>query len=378
LERRAIIVGTGETPYERHPSQQVSTAVLLARAAAAALSDAQIDASEVDGLGVASLTLAPDRGIDLAVSLGISASWLMDGATGGASALDMLQHARRAIEAGDAHTIVLAAGDQFSDGDFAKMVNDFNTPTARYLRGIPTAGPNPLFALLTARHMERYALRREDYGQLVVAQRALAESNPNAAYRDPLTLEEYLAAPVVSDPLGIFDCPPIVSGADAVVLSAADGHHPGVRIRAMAVTHNADSQLGDGLSTGLAAASSSLWDEASAAPSDVDVASVYDDYPVMILIQLSDLGFARDNDVHSVIERIAGGQLPVNTAGGQLSAGQAGAAGGLHGLVEVVRQLNGTSRKPVARARLGLVTGYGMVAYRYGASAHAALLDCIE
>jgi acetyl-CoA acetyltransferase len=104
---------------------------------------------------------------------------------------------------------------------------------------------------------------------------------------------------------------------------------------------------------------------------------VYDDYPAMALIQLADLGYAPGGDVRALIhDRIATRRLAVNTSGGQLSAGQAGAAGGLHGLVEAVRQLRGEAGgRQVPGARRALVAGYGMVCYRYGACAGAAVLE---
>ena len=94
----------------------------------------------------------------------------------------------------------------------------------------------------------------------------------------------------------------------------------------------------------------------------------------MALIQLEDLGFA-STSVKDLVARLAGRDLPVNTSGGQLSAGQAGAAGGLHGVVEAVTQLRGEAgERQVPDARIALVTGYGMVPYRYGACANAAVL----
>lgn len=339
------------------------------------MTDAQIEPHQIDGLGVASFTLAPDRAVDLAVALGLSLTWAMDGSTGGASGLDMLQHARRAIEAGDATNILLVAGDCFEGDAFASLVDGYNVATATYLQGIPTGGPNPLFALLTRRHMEHHSLDRETYGRLVVAQRAHARTNPNAAFRDPIRIEDYLAAPLVSDPLGLLDCVPVVAGADAVILSGSRPSSRGVRIRATAVTHNADHQAGDGLSTGLAHIRERFWAAAGAGPADVDVVSVYDDYPAVILIQLADLGFADGHGLAGLVDQIESGALPVNTAGGQLAAGQAGAAGGMHGVVEVVRRLQRQPGVEEGETALGLVTAYGTVAYRHGASAHALLLE---
>jgi acetyl-CoA acetyltransferase len=288
----------------------------------------------------------------------------------------MLQHARRAIESGDASVIVIVAGDSLEAGGFRDLVDSYNSATRDHLAEIPFGGPNSVFALLTRRHMRAHGLGRETYGRLVVAQRAWAVLNPGAVYRVPLTLEEYLSAPLVSDPLGRYDCVPIVSGADAVVVAAGARPKPAVAVGALATSVNADDQQSDGLRTGLADVAGLLWEESGLGPEDVDVAAVYDDYPAVILIQLSDLGFVSDGDLDRFVRtRIASRSLPLNTSGGQLSAGQAGAAGGLHGLVEVVRQLRGDAAdRQVNGAEVGLVSGYGMVAYRYGACANAAVL----
>ena len=373
----ALIVGAGESTYRRRPDEGVTTHGLLAHAARMALTSAGLDPADIDGLGVSSFSLAPDRAIDLAVRLGVRLRWLMDGGTGGASAIDLLQHARRAVEAGDVRAVLLVGGDRLDPPAFAELVDAYNTWTRDLLAPLPTGGPNALFALVTRRHMHASGLAREDYGAVAIAQRAWAAGNPNAVYREPLTAAEYLGAPTIAEPLTTYDCVPVVAGADAVIV-AAEGVSPapGIRIRALRMRHNADSQEGDGLSTGLGEEREELWHEAGLRPGDVDVVSVYDDYPVMALIQLDELGFAEDDLRRFVAERLATRMLPVNTSGGQLSAGQAGAAGGLHGLVEVVTQLRGEAGdRQVADASIGIVSGYGMVAYRYGASAGATILE---
>jgi acetyl-CoA acetyltransferase len=362
----ARIVAAAESPYTRHPSGDATTEQLLADAFLRVLASAGIARDAVDGLGVASFTLAPDHVVDLAWRLGMRARWLMEDTNGGAAALNMLQHAVRAVEAGDSRTIVLLAGDRFDRDSFRELVDTYNRATADHLAAIPTGGPNALFAHLTLRHMERHGLTRADYGRLVVAQRRWAGRNPLAVYREPLTLEEYLEAPVVAEPLRRYDCPPVVSGADAVVVTDAKR---GVAVRGLRGLHNPDGQEGDGLRTGLADVAPELWGEAGFGPGDVDAAYVYDDYPAMVLVQLDELGLIADGDAARFTREST---LPVNTSGGQLSAGQAGAAGGMHGLVEAVTQLLEGSR---VEARRAVVTGYGMVLYRYGACANAAVLE---
>jgi acetyl-CoA acetyltransferase len=368
----ATIVGAAESPYSRHPPEGTTTESVLADAFVRVLEATGIRREEVDGLGVASFTLAPDRAIDLAWKLGLRPRWLMDDGNGGASGIQLIQHALRAIEAGDARTVVLVSGDHFTKDDFRALVDDYNRTTARYLAGIPHGGPNALFAMLTKQQMAARGLERADYGRLAVAQRRWAGLNPGAVYRDPISVDDYLASPLVVEPLGRLDCVPVVSGADALVLRAGGG---GVRVRALRALHNHDGQEGDGLVTGMAAIADDLWRDAGAGPQEMDVVSVYDDYPAMALAQLADLGFAGD-DLPAFLRRLDEERLPVNTSGGQLSAGQAGTAGGMIGLVECVQQLLGQAgERQVAGARLAAVTGYGMVLYRYGAYANAIVLE---
>ncbi len=370
----ARIVGAAESPYTRHPAEDTTTESLLADAFVRALADAGLDRSSVDGLGVASFMLPPDRAIDIAWKLGVRARWLMDDGNGGVSGIQLLQHAVRAIESGDATTIVLVSGDYFDAGGFRQLVDHYNRVTEKYLAGIPTGGPNPLFAMITQKQMDERGLTRGDYGRLVVAQRAWASLNPGAAYRNPLTLEEYLASPAVAEPLHRLDCVPVVSGADALVVSGSGG---GVKVRALRASFNYDGQAGDGLRTGIAEIAGDLWADAGVGPGDADLISVYDDYPAMAIAQLDDLGFVPDGDLPGFLRhRVEEERLPINTSGGQLSAGQAGAAGGMIGLVEAVTQLMGRAgARQVDNARLAVVSGYGMVLYRYGGCANAVVLE---
>ena len=366
----AAIVGAAETVYRRRSERP--TLALLADAASAALDDAGLRPRDVDGLAVASFSLAPDRAIDAAWRLGLRLRWVMEDTNGGASGINMLQHALRAVEAGDARAVLLVAGDALTPGGFRRLAEGYNSATEDHLAPIPAGGPNALFALLTRRHMEQQGLEREAYGHVVLAQRRWAANNPNAVFREPLTMEEYLAAPAVADPLTRYDCVPIVSGADALVVAEGSG----VRVASLVALHNHDHQEGDGLRTGLAEVAADLWSQSGVGPEDVDLVSVYDDYPVMVLVQLADLGLAPDGDVpRFVADRLARGGYPLNTSGGQLSAGQAGAAGGMHGLVEATRQLRGEAgERQVQGARTAVVSGYGMVLYRYGACANGVVL----
>jgi acetyl-CoA acetyltransferase len=258
-------------------------------------------------------------------------------------------------------------------------VNEFTVATRDELAPLEYGGPNALFALLMQRHMAKFGLTRETYGGVAVAQRRWAARNPGAVYRQNLTLDDYLAAPPVVPPLCRYDCVPLVSGADAVVVVAPDVRAQGipVAVRGVVARHNRDHQEGDGLITGLVDVARELAQRTGRDPAACDIVNVYDDYTVMALIQLADLGLVPDGDIERYVrvELLERGRA-VNTSGGQLSAGQAGAAGSMHGLVEAVRQLRmAAGERQVSGARSALVSGYGMVLYRYGACANAALLE---
>ena len=377
----AVIVAAAEAPYTRHPQPDETTPWFLAQAALRALEEAGVAPGVVDGLAVSSFSLAPDHAVDLAWRLGLSLRWIMQDTNGGASGINMLVHARRAVESGDAGTVLILAGDAQGPADIARRQAAFNRATAEHLAPIGYGGPNSLFAMLTVRQMRATGLQRRDYGSLAIAQRRWAGGNPGAVYRAPLTLEEYLQAPPVADPLCRYDCPPGVAGADALLVTtqerAAPGDAPHVAVSALECSFNHDQQDGDGLTPGHGVFADRLWAGASAGPMDIDVACVYDDYPAMVLAQLAALGFVPDGDLPRFVrETIDRRRWPLNPSGGMLSAGQGGAAGGLHGLVEAVRQLRGQGgQRQIAGARRALVTGYGMVLYRYGAAAGAAVLE---
>ncbi|MEP6720054.1 MAG: thiolase family protein [Variovorax sp.] len=377
----ALIRGSIELPYVRRSTEP--TAQWLGRALRALMDELDFDPARVDGLGVASFTLRPDRAVDMAWRLGLRVSWFMDDGNGGASGLNLLQHAVAAIETGQARNIVLMSGDAFQPADFQALQDSYNVTTRDLLRPLGIANPNTLFALATQKHMQRHGLDRSDYGQLVLAQRRHAARNPGAVYRAPMTMADYLDAPAVATPLVVYDCVPVVAGANAILLSHAnevESRRGCVRVRAIRGLHNHDQHHGDGLQTGLAEVAPRLFSDAGLRPADLDVVSVYDDYPVMALVQLQDLGLVSDTSMQRFTrETIPEGRIALNTSGGQLSAGQAGTAGGMHGLTEAIRQLGGRcGDRQLPKARTAVVSGYGMVEYRYGLCAAATLLEAAE
>jgi acetyl-CoA acetyltransferase len=379
--RSAAIIGVGQSAYTRRPQPDLSAHTFIRDAVVAALADAKISARDVQGLAVASFSLAPDTAVDLAWKLGLSLRWLLQDTNGGSSAMNMLGHALRGVEAGAADTILVVGGDATGLAGYGKIAANYNIATRDYLAPLGHGGPNGVYALVASRQIKTYGLDKSDYGRLAIAQREWAAKNPFAVYRAPLSMEEYLAAPMVADPLSRYDCVPVVAGAQAIVVAHPDrapAGRPGVRVRAHCASFNYDNQEGDGLKTGISTFAAALWDEAGVAPGDIDVASIYDDYPTMVLAQLDDLGMIAGHDLarfcrHDVGER----RFPLNTWGGMLSAGQPGGpAGGLNGIAEAVLQLqHRAGERQIENARLAVATGYGMTMYRYGGTAAAAILE---
>jgi acetyl-CoA acetyltransferase len=380
----AAIVGVGQSAYTRRPEPEQTTQTFMRDAVIAALEDAQLSAKDISGMAVASLSLAPDTAVDLAWKLGLSLRWLAQDTNGGSSAMSMLGNALRTVEAGVADVVLVLGGDATGLAGYAKVAANFNTVTRKHLAPLGHGGPNGVYALVASRQMKKYGLEKSDYGHVAIAQRQWATKNPFAVYRAPMTMDEYLAAPLVADPLSRYDCVPVVAGAQAIIVAHPDRipkGRPGVQVRAHRASYNHDNQEGDGLATGISTFAKKFWSEAGVRPDHIDLASIYDDYPTMVLAQLDDLGFIPDHDLARFCRtEIAGRKLPLNTWGGMLSAGQPGGpAGGLNGISEAVLQLqHRAGERQVANARLAVVTGYGMTMYRYGGTAAAAVLERVE
>lgn len=377
----AVLAVPVSVPYRRYSPDPAHR--FIGAALRGLIAGAGIAREDIDGLAVSSFTLAPDSAIGLTQHFGLSVRYLDDVPFGGASAIVALRRAARMVQAGDADIVAVIAGeanhiDSFRAnlGSFARFAQDATYPYG-------AGGPNAIFALVMAAYMGRYGATREDFGRIAVAQRANAAANPRALFRSPMTLDDYLAARPISPPVHLYDCVMPCAGAEAFLVLrediARDRGLPFARIRATMEAHNADPDDPLPLRTGLARDAAAFWDAAGLSPEDTDVVQTYDDYPVMSLIQLEDLGFCPKGEGAAFLranDLTRGGSLPHNTGGGQLSVGQAGAAGGFLGVVEALRQVTGQAGPcQVAGARIGLASGFGMVVYDRGLASAAVLLE---
>lgn len=375
------LVAPASMPYLRY---SIETAHWwIARALKASLDGAGLGPGDLDGFCVASFTLFPDTAVGLTQHLGLSPRWLDHIPMGGASGIVALRRAARAVQAGDADIVACVAGDTNHIDSFRSLLSSFSrfSMDASYPYGY--GGPNANFALLTDRYMQEYGARREDFGRICVAQRDNALKNPGAVMKKPLTLEQYLDARPIADPIALFDCVMPCAGAEAfLVMTVEEAEARGLAyatIGGAIERHNAHGDDPIQLRGGWSVDVDELYDQAQCTPGDVDVLETYDDYPVIVMMQIEDLGFCakgaaaqwvRDHDL------TIAGDFPHNTSGGQLSAGQAGAAGGFIGLVEAIRQVTGQAGPTqVAGARRAIVSGFGMINYDRGVCSGAALLE---
>lgn len=356
-------------PYVRYSTHGAHW--FLGQALQALVRESGVAKHEIDGLCVSSFSLAPDTAVGVTQHLGLSPRWLDHVPTGGASGVMCLRRAARAVQSGDADIVACVAGDTNHVDSFRQTLGAFSdfSRDATYPYG--AGGPNSIFAFITANYMRRFGATREDFGRIAVAQRSNALKNPHAMFAKPLTLDEYMAARPVSDPIHLFDCVMPCAGAEAfLVMTVERAHALGLAhalVRGAIERHNAFSGDPVMFRGGWLVDRDDLYAQAGVAPADIDFVQSYDDYPVIVMIQFEDLGFCDKGEGPAFVRardlRLEG-DFPSNTSGGQLSAGQAGAAGGFLGMTEAVRQLtDAAGERAVKGAALGIVSGFGMVTY---------------
>jgi acetyl-CoA acetyltransferase len=354
----------------------------LARCLSDLLQTSGLQKEQIDGFSISSFTLAPDTAIGLTQHLGLSPRWLDHVPYGGASGVVALRRAARAVQAGDVDIVACIAGDTNHVDSFRLTLANFSQFARDAVYPYGAGGPNASFAFLTAYYMRQFGATREDFGKLCVAQRANALKFPHALFKKPLTLEEYLKAREIADPLHLFDCVMPCAGADGFLVMSDERARklglPYARLLGTIERHNAFASDPVQMRAGWALDRADLYEQAGAGPEDMDFVQTYDDYPVISVMQLEDLGFCAKGEGPSFIRQHTftwDGSLPLNTSGGQLSVGQAGAAGGALGMVEALRQLTRQAEgRQVKDAKLGLVSGFGMINFDRGLGSGAAIL----
>ncbi len=368
-------------PYVRYSIE--SAHYWLGRSLKGLLDGAGLQLSDIDGMCVASFSLGPDSAVGLTQHFGVSPRWLDHIPMGGASAVVALRRAARAVQAGDANVVAIITGDTNHVDSFRKTLGQFSrfAQDATYPYG--AGGPNASFALLTRHYMNTTGATREDFGKLCIAQRENALRYPHALMKKPLSMEAYLDARPITEPIHLFDCVMPCAGAESfLVMSEQRARKLGlhfVRILGTIERHNGwpdDAMQSRG---GWTLDCDALYEQAGVTAQDMDFLQAYDDYPVINMLQLENLGFCAPGEGPEYVRSntfTVDGSCPLNTCGGQLSAGQAGAAGGTLGMNEAIRQLTGQAGKTQVRdAQIGMVSGFGMINYDRGLCTAAAILQ---
>ena len=356
-------------PYVRYSTHGAHW--FIGQAVAALVQASGVAKVQIDGLCLSSFSLSPDTAVGVTQHLGLSPRWLDHVPTGGASGVMCLRRAARAVQCGDADIVACVGADTNHVDSFRQTLGSFSdfARDATYPYG--AGGPNSVFAFITANYMRTYGATREDFGRIAVDQRSNALGNPHAMFKQPLTLQAYMDARPISDPIHLFDCVMPCAGAEAFLVMteqrARDLGLAHVLIRGAIERHNAYADDPVLVRGGWLKDRDDLYAQAGVAPTAIDFVQTYDDYPVIVMMQFEDLGFCAKGEGPAFVrshDMTSGGSFPNNTSGGQLSAGQAGAAAGFLGMVEAIRQLTGDAGpRAVPDAALGLVAGFGMVTY---------------
>jgi acetyl-CoA acetyltransferase len=363
-EHQCVISGIGISDIGRKTG--TPTVALAEMAARAAIADAGLGPMDIDG--ITSVGEAPVE--EVARAMGLQPVWTGQGASSVGGSIAGVYNACRAVASGMARHVLVYRS--------VAMLGGATIPSSGGGEEGRTPGPvaegtewGDVGELLTydafsaanwvamhlRRHMHLYGTKREQLGWIAINARRNAALNPRAVYRSPITMDDYLAARWISEPLGLLDCDVPVDGACAFVVSQA-GYAPdcpngAVRVEAAARVSGSGGwfRRPDYPNMASVDAAAEMWSRTDLRPSDVDIAELYDGFSFLTLVWLEALGFCGRGESGPFVDggtRIAReGQLPLNTYGGQLSAGR------MHGhwvLHEACTQLRGVAgERQVAR-----------------------------
>ena len=363
FEKDAVISGLGISRIGRRTG--IPGLDLTLEAARAAIEDAGLTANDIDGIG----TLGDTPPADVMEALGIEATDQTLGFDTAGVLIPVMSAFRAVSERRARHVLVYRTvamlGGAMNQTSASPMLNPLANPPAEPRMPGTRRKLKPfedIDALVAAhaysaanwvamhcrRHMELYGTTKEQLGWLAINSRRNAGLNPRAAYQDPMTMDDYLTARPVSTPLGLFDCDVPIDGSIALVVShadyAADCPNPAVAVQAIGGAYGSGGWFhrDDFPKMASSEAAAEMWSRTELRPSDVDVAEIYDGFTFLTFAWLEALGFCADGEAGPFVEastRIAlDGELPLNTYGGQLSAGR------MHGywlLHEACLQLRG-------------------------------------
>ena len=376
---KAAIVAIGETPTDRLGSKpgepRQSSAQYLSSALYLALEDSGLCLKDLQGqgLGVTIPTAYPQPfwPEEVAEILGITPGFLLGGATGGAGAVSLLGGMAAAIHSGIIDlALVIGAAAPFSEhwggGIQPGDMRDWEIPYG-------TMGPNSKIAMVMRRYMHEYGATLDHFGKIAVAGRYHASLNPLAYLRKPITLDDYKQSRLVADPVRLLDCVIPANGGRAYIVASVERAHSlrkkPIYLKGFGERSNPSygPRAGsDALVMGVRDAGRIAMEMAGVAHRDIDFLQLYDDYIIVVYLQIEDLGFCAKGDpgFYERTDFTFKGQLPIQTSGGMINVGQPSTAGGTLHVIEAVRQLRGEGAgRQVPNTKFGLVSGLGVLPY---------------
>jgi len=343
---------------------------LLARSARAAVTDAGLKMSDIDGLCTASVASTMWT-MPVVEYLGLKPRYIDGTMLGGSSFIAHLLPAMHALHSGQCNAVLVCYGSAQRSGAFSRSeiarARKFLDPQL-YETPYEPMMPASAYALAASRHMHEFGTTRRDLAEVAVAARAWARLNPEAFMRDPLSIDDVLKARMISDPLSVRDCCLVTDGGGAYVLVRADRARELPRVpvyvlgNSTAVRNRQISSMHDLTVTAASESGREAYAMAGLTAKDMDLVQLYDAFTINTLLFLEDLGFCAKGEGGAFVQNggiAPGGHLPVNTNGGGLSCVHPGMYG-IFALIEAVRQLRGEcGERQVAGASTALAHGNG-------------------
>lgn len=370
--RDNAIVGFAETKIV--PKSEVDVWELGAEVLESLIERTGIEKDEIDGLAISSsMTGAgnPFWSQATAEFLGLELDFCQMVDIGGSSPNGAVARAAAALDAGLCTTVLLLFADTAvrESNQKQRSFMEFQTPTG-------LIGPPASFGLLTTRYEHQYGLDYAALGKLAVAQRGHAVLNENACekLRKPITVDDYLNSRMIADPVRLLDCVMPADGASGLLMTTKKrAKEKGLSSYVVPIGYGertnfgADQALWDATESGHGVAGERAFKAAGLSPKDICSFHPYDDFIIAIMLQLEMLGFCdrgRGSEFINGTDFTHTGDLPLNTSGGQISAGQPGLAGGGVNLIGAVRQLFGEGgAAQVKNTRNAMATGIGGIGY---------------
>ncbi|WP_416975061.1 thiolase C-terminal domain-containing protein [Streptomyces sp. 4F14] len=333
-------------------------------AARNALHDAGLTPADIDGVASTGMWAG-----DVANSLGIRTRWIDTTQVGGCSYFLHVRHAAAAITAGHASAVLITHGESGrSRVGEPPLAFPASSGMGQFEMPYGTAGFVTMFTVPALRFMKEFGVTDEQLASVAVAQRKWARPNERAFRRDPLTVEDVLAAETIAYPFHRPECCVVTDGGGALIVTSAEraADLPSQPVYILGTgessTHSAVSQMEDFTSSrAFRDSSADAFREAGVGPEDIDHLMVYDAFAHVPLYGLQDLGFVKPGEAGAFVAEgntEPGGRLPMNTNGGGLSYTHTGMYG-MFAIQEAVRQVRGTAAVPVPDVELSFVQGVG-------------------